>query len=55
MGGFNYVSRELSSNPDDPFGYYTMRKANLKVIGDYGMATSRSLRQSKEDYLGNNS
>ena len=37
MGGFNYVSKELTPNPDDPFGFYTMRKANLSLIGDEDM------------------
>ena len=32
MGGFNYVSKELSPNPDDPFGFYSMRKSNLDLI-----------------------
>jgi hypothetical protein len=35
MGGFNYVSKELSPNPDDPFGFYSMLKSNLSLIGDY--------------------
>ena len=35
MGGFNYVSKELTPNPDDPFGFYSMQKSNLKLIGDY--------------------
>ena len=35
MGGFNYVSKELTPNPDDPFGFYTMKKSNLALIGDY--------------------
>lgn len=34
MGGFNYVSRELSPNPDDPFGFYSMQKSKLNLIGD---------------------
>ena len=34
MGGFNYVSKELTPNPDDPFGFYTMKKSNLTLIGD---------------------
>jgi hypothetical protein len=34
MGGFNYVSKELTPNPDDPFGFYTMKKSNLALIGD---------------------
>lgn len=35
MGGFNYVSRELTPNPDDPFGFYTLQKSKLSIIGDY--------------------
>ena len=35
MGGFNYVSKELSPNPDDPFGFYSMQKSKLGLIGDY--------------------
>lgn len=35
MGGFNYVSREISPNPDDPFGFYSMKKSNLELIDDY--------------------
>lgn len=35
MGGFNYVSKELTPNPDDPFGFYMMQKSKLKLIGDY--------------------
>jgi voltage-gated potassium channel len=34
MGGFNYVSKELTPNPDDPFGFYTMKKQNLALICD---------------------
>jgi hypothetical protein len=34
MGGFNYVSRELTPNPDDPFGFYTMQKSKLDLIGE---------------------
>ena len=34
MGGFNYVSKELTPNPDDPFGFYTMQKSKLLLIGD---------------------
>ena len=34
MGGFNYVSKELTPNPDDPFGFYTMKKENLTLIGE---------------------
>lgn len=35
MGGFNYVSKELSPNPDDTFGFYLIKKSNLDLIGDY--------------------
>ena len=35
MGGFNYVSKELTPNPDDPFGFYSMKKSSLALIGDY--------------------
>ena len=35
MGGFNYVSKELTPNPDDPFGFYSMQKDKLKLIGEY--------------------
>ena len=35
MGGFNYVSKEIAPNPDDPFGFFTMKKSNLDLIGDY--------------------
>lgn len=34
MGGFNYVSKELTPNPDDPFGFYTMNKSRLHLVGD---------------------
>lgn len=37
MGGFNYVSKELTPNPDDPFGFYSMQKSKLALIGDYDM------------------
>ena len=37
MGGFNYVSKELTPNPDDPFGFYTMQKSKLQLIGDNDM------------------
>jgi len=37
MGGFNYVSKELTPNPDDPFGFYSMQKSKLSLIGDYDM------------------
>ena len=35
MGGFNYVSREISPNPEDPFGFYSMQKSKLKIIDSY--------------------
>ena len=35
MGGFNYVSKELTPNPDDPLGFYSMQKSKLALIGDY--------------------
>ena len=35
MGGFNYVSRELTPNPEDPFGFYSMDKEDLDLMGDY--------------------
>lgn len=34
MGGFNYVSKELTPNPDDPFGFYSMQISKLSLIGD---------------------
>lgn len=34
MGGFNYVSRELAPNQEDPFSFYTMNKGDLELI-DY--------------------
>jgi hypothetical protein len=37
MGGFNYVSKELTPNPDDPFGFYTMQKSKLALIDEYDM------------------
>ncbi len=37
MGGFNYVSRELTPNPDDPFGFYNMMKSRLDIVGDSEM------------------
>ena len=37
MGGFNYVSKELEPYPDEPFGFYTMAKSDLKLIGDYSL------------------
>ena len=39
MGGFNYVSKELTPNPDDPFGFYSMQKSKLSLIGDDDMKT----------------
>ncbi len=35
MGGFNYVSRELTPNPEDPFGFYSMDKEDLELMYDY--------------------
>ena len=35
LGGFNYVSKELTPTPVDPFGFYTMQKSKLGLIGDY--------------------
>lgn len=35
MGGFNYVSKELEPYPDEPFGFFSMLKSDLDVIGDY--------------------
>ena len=35
MGGFNYVSRELTPNPEDPFSFYTMNKEDLELMCDY--------------------
>jgi len=40
MGGFNYVSKELEPNPDEPFSFYVMSKSDLRLIDDY---------KSKED------
>jgi hypothetical protein len=37
MGGFNYVSKEIAPNPDDPFGFYSMQKDKLALIGDHDM------------------
>ena len=37
MGGFNYVSKELTPNPDDPFGFYTMQKSKLALIDESDM------------------
>lgn len=35
MGGFNYVSRELTPNQEDSFSFYTMDKENLALMNDY--------------------
>ncbi len=35
MGGFNYVSKEIEPYPDEPFGFFSMNKDKLDVIGDY--------------------
>ena len=35
MGGFNYVSREITPNPEDPFGFYSMDKEDLELMYDY--------------------
>ena len=35
MGGFNYVSKEIEPYPDEPFGFFSMFKEDLDVIGDY--------------------
>lgn len=37
MGGFNYVSRELTPAPDDPSGFYTMQKSRLDLIGEHDL------------------
>ncbi len=37
MGGFNYVSKEIELYPDEPFGFYTMNKSDLDIIGDYNI------------------
>lgn len=37
MGGFNYVSKELTPNPEDSFGFYSMQKSKLSLIGDEKM------------------
>lgn len=34
MGGFNYVSKELEPNPDDPLGFYSMKKSKLDIVED---------------------
>lgn len=46
MGGFNYVSKELYTNSDDTFGFYTMEKENLKLIGDFD---KKEIYDKKED------
>ena len=35
MGGFNYVSKEVEPYPDEPFGFFSMDKDDLSIIGDY--------------------
>ena len=35
MGGFNYVSREITPNPEDPFGFFSMDKEDLELMYDY--------------------
>ena len=35
MGGFNYVSKEIAPNPDDPFRFYNMKKSNLELIDNH--------------------
>lgn len=35
MGGFNYVSKEIEPYPDEPFGFFSMDKSDLDIIGDY--------------------
>jgi voltage-gated potassium channel len=37
MGEFNYVSKELKPNSDEPFGFYTMQKSKLALIDDYNI------------------
>ena len=34
MGGFNYVSRELTSSMEDPFSFYLMNSSKLALMGD---------------------
>lgn len=34
MGGFNYVSRELTPNGEDPFSFYLMKNKSLDLMGD---------------------
>jgi len=34
VGGFNYVSRELTPNQDDTFGFYQMRDSQLDLISE---------------------
>ena len=34
MGGFNYVSRELAPNTEDPFSFYLMNSKKLDIVGD---------------------
>ena len=35
MGEFNYVSRELAPDYDEPFGFYSMRKSRLEEISEH--------------------
>lgn len=35
MGGFNYISKEIEPYPDEPFGFFSMVKDDLDIIGDY--------------------
>ena len=39
MGGFNYVSRELASNTEDPFSFYLMNGNKLDLMGDDDVKT----------------
>lgn len=34
MGGFNYISRELAPNTEDPFSFYLMNSNKLDLMGD---------------------
>lgn len=35
MGEFNYVSRELAPDYEEPFGFYSMRKSRLEEISEH--------------------
>ena len=35
MGGFNYVSKEIEPYPEQIFGFFSMVKEDLDIIGDY--------------------